>query len=112
MAKKMPGVPLSTLAHHIDIEWLRKAFERTRKDAAAGVDGQTAAEYETNLEANLRTLLDRAKSVERVERIWHRWLGRRSSRRMPWERMKQILQAFPLAKPRIVHSVYLRVANP
>jgi hypothetical protein len=28
------------------------------------VDGQTAAEYETNLEANLRTLLDRAKSGE------------------------------------------------
>jgi len=64
MAKKMPGVPLSTLAHHIDIEWLREAYRRTRKDAAAGVDGQTAAEYETNLEANLRTLLDRAKSGE------------------------------------------------
>ena len=27
-----------------------------------GVDGQTAAEYEANLEANLRSLLDRAKS--------------------------------------------------
>lgn len=64
MAKTMPGVPLSTLAHHIDIEWLREAYRRTRKDAAAGVDGQTAAEYETNLEANLRSLLDRAKSGE------------------------------------------------
>lgn len=29
---------------------------------AAGVDGQTAAEYEANLEGNLRSLLDRAKS--------------------------------------------------
>jgi len=64
MAKKMPGVPLVTLSHHIDIEWLREACRRTRKDAAAGVDGQTAAEYEANLEANLRSLLDRAKSGE------------------------------------------------
>lgn len=64
MAKTMPGVPLSTLAHHIDIEWLREAYRRTRKDAAAGVDGQTAAEYETKLEANLRSLFDRAKSGE------------------------------------------------
>jgi hypothetical protein len=64
MAKMMPGVPLTTLAHHIDIEWLREAYRRTRKDAAVGVDGQTAAEYEANLEANLKSLLDRAKSAD------------------------------------------------
>ena len=62
MAKSMPGAPLSTLAHHMDIAWLHEAYRRTRKDAAVGVDGQTAAEYEANLEDNLRTLLDRAKS--------------------------------------------------
>ena len=62
MAKSMPGVPLSTLAYHMDIAWLHEAYRRARKDAAVGVDGQTAAEYEANLEANLRSLLDRAKS--------------------------------------------------
>jgi len=60
----MPGAPLSTLAHHIDIAWLREAYRSTRKDAAVGVDGQTAAEYETKLETNLNSLLDRAKSGE------------------------------------------------
>ena len=64
MAKSMRGAPLSTLAHHIDIAWLHEAHRRTRKNAAVGVDGQTAAEYESNLEANLRSLLDRAKSGE------------------------------------------------
>jgi RNA-directed DNA polymerase len=64
LAKSMPWAPLSTLAHHIDIEWLREAYRRTRKDAAVGVDGQTAAEYETNLETSLHSLLDRAKSGE------------------------------------------------
>jgi retron-type reverse transcriptase len=52
----------TTLAHHIDIEWLRTAYDLTRKDGAVGVDGQTAAEYEVHLEANLQALLDRAKS--------------------------------------------------
>ena len=52
----------TTLAHHIDIDWLREAYRRTRKDGAAGVDGQTAADYAADLEGNLRSLLDRAKS--------------------------------------------------
>jgi retron-type reverse transcriptase len=61
-AKEMPGVAFNTLAHCIDIEWLREAYRRTRKDGAVGVDGQTAVEYAANLEGNLRSLLDRAKS--------------------------------------------------
>lgn len=61
-AKEMSGVSFNTLAHHIDIEWLREAYRRTRKDGAVGVDGQTAEEYAAKLEENLRSLLDRAKS--------------------------------------------------
>ncbi|MFY0533305.1 reverse transcriptase domain-containing protein [Nannocystis pusilla] len=34
----------------------------TRKDAAAGVDGMTAKDYERDLEANLERLLDAAKA--------------------------------------------------
>lgn len=56
---------LTTLAHHIDLEWLREAFRRTRKDGATGVDGQTAAEYAVNLDANLALLLERAKGRRR-----------------------------------------------
>jgi group II intron reverse transcriptase/maturase len=52
----------TSLAHLIDIDWLYEAWRLTRKDGAAGVDGQTAADYERELEANLRSLLDRAKS--------------------------------------------------
>lgn len=51
-----------SLAHHIDVDFLREAYRRTRKDGAPGVDGQTAAAYEENLEGNLRDLLDRFKS--------------------------------------------------
>lgn len=52
----------TTLSHYIDLAWLREAYRLTRKDGAVGVDGQTAHEYEQNLEANLQSLLDRAKS--------------------------------------------------
>jgi RNA-directed DNA polymerase len=54
LAKEMPGVPLTTLAHHIDEDWLREAYRRTRKDGARGVDGQSASQYAEHLEDNLR----------------------------------------------------------
>lgn len=53
---------LVSLAHHIDLDLLREAYRRTRKDGAPGVDGQTAAAYEEKLEENLQSLLDRFKS--------------------------------------------------
>jgi group II intron reverse transcriptase/maturase len=54
--------PLTTLAHFIDVAWLHEAYRATRKDGATGVDEQTAADYATNLEDNLHSLLDRLKS--------------------------------------------------
>ena len=62
LARQSPQAAFTTLAHHIDIDWLTEAYLRTRKDGAVGVDGQTAADYAVDLEGNLRSLLDRAKS--------------------------------------------------
>jgi len=62
LARGAPDMVFTTLAHHIDIAFLREAYRRTRKSGAPGVDGQTAAEYEKDLESNLRSLLDRFKS--------------------------------------------------
>ena len=62
LACEMPQAALTTLAHHIDIDWLREAYRRTRKNGATGVDRQTAEEYAGNLEVNLRSLLERAQS--------------------------------------------------
>jgi len=62
LARSAPEMAFTTLAHHIDIDWLHEAYRRTRKDGATGVDGQTAETYAANLEDNLRSLLDRMKS--------------------------------------------------
>jgi RNA-directed DNA polymerase len=62
LARRKPGGVLFSLHHVIDFEWMREAYWLTRKDGATGIDGVTATEYEANLEANLRDLLERIKS--------------------------------------------------
>jgi group II intron reverse transcriptase/maturase len=62
LAKEDPERALHSLSHHIDLDWLKEAYRRTRKSGATGVDGQSANEYAANLEGNLQSLLDRAKS--------------------------------------------------
>lgn len=62
LARRAPNMVLTTLAHHVDRDFLDEAFRRTRKDGAVGVDGQSAGEYEAELEGNLESLLSRFKS--------------------------------------------------
>jgi RNA-directed DNA polymerase len=62
LARGRPEMVFTSLAHLIDLAWLKEAYARTRKDGAVGVDGQTAADYEKDLEGNLEQLLERAKS--------------------------------------------------
>lgn len=62
LSKQMPGRAITSLSQHMDIEWLHEAHRRTRKDGAVGIDGETAAEFDKDLEVNLRGLLDAAKS--------------------------------------------------
>jgi len=62
LARRKRGEVLFSLHHVIDLEWMQKAYELTRKDGATGIDGVTADEYEANLEANLMDLLERIKS--------------------------------------------------
>jgi group II intron reverse transcriptase/maturase len=53
---------LTTLAQHVDAEWLHEAYRETRKDGAVGVDGETAEQYAVGLEERLADLLERFKS--------------------------------------------------
>jgi RNA-directed DNA polymerase len=62
LARRSPQMAFTSLAYLMDIDWLKAAFHRTRKDGAAGVDGQTWHDYAKDLETNLQSLLDRAKS--------------------------------------------------
>ena len=61
-ARIHPDVAFTSVAYHMDLEWLYEAYRRTRKDGAVGVDEQTAEQYEEHLEQNLESLLERAKA--------------------------------------------------
>lgn len=62
LAKQSRDREFLSLNHYLTRYWLSAAYARTRKGGAVGIDGQTWAEYGIDLESNLKTLLDRAKS--------------------------------------------------
>jgi RNA-directed DNA polymerase len=61
-AHQYPAMAFTTLAHLIDVDLLREAYRRTRKDGAPGIDGVTAQEYAEHLDANLANLHERLRS--------------------------------------------------
>jgi group II intron reverse transcriptase/maturase len=63
-AHRNPKERQFSLAYLIDEEALCRSFHRIRKDAAVGVDGVTKAEYEKDLEANLKGLHGRLKEMK------------------------------------------------
>jgi RNA-directed DNA polymerase len=62
LAREAPQRAFLSVAPYLDVDFLREAFRRTRKDGAVGVDGQNATEYAEHLEENLQELLARYKS--------------------------------------------------
>ena len=49
LARKDPHRVFTSLHHLIDLDWMVEAYHLTRKDGAPGIDGTTAADYETAL---------------------------------------------------------------
>lgn len=62
LSSRIKDKPLTTLSHHIDLEFLKEAYALTRKSGATGIDEVTAADYAVNLEENLKGLLEAFKS--------------------------------------------------
>jgi len=69
-----PDRVFTTLAHLIDPDFLREAYQQTSKSSAAGIDGVTAQQYAEHLDENLRDLHERLHSggyqAAPVERVW------------------------------------------
>jgi retron-type reverse transcriptase len=83
-AEGYPEMVFTTLAHRMDVDFLREAYRQTRKGGAAGVDGVTAYEYAQHLEENLRDLHERLRrgryKAPPVERAW---LDKEDGRKRP-----------------------------
>jgi len=61
-ARAHPQRSFTSLAHHLDRAWLEEAWRQVRKDEAVGVDGQTAAAFEADLDEQLDQLREAAHS--------------------------------------------------
>ena len=62
LARQDHQVAFTSLNHLLDSDLLHLAFEKTSRDAAPGVDGQTARDYAADLRSNLESLAVRARS--------------------------------------------------
>ena len=73
-ARRNPDYTFTTLAHLMDVEWLKEAYRRTRKDGAPGIDAVTVEAYAAQLEENLQALHARLVSgtyrATPVRRVW------------------------------------------
>jgi RNA-directed DNA polymerase len=62
LARKDRTRVFTSVAHVIDLDWMKEACRRTRKDGVAGVDGLKWADYATDLEANLSALATKIRA--------------------------------------------------
>ena len=83
-AVRHPDTVFNNLYHRINVDLLREAHRKVRKDVSPGVDKVTAKEYAKNLEENLSDLRERlrwgtyvAPPVERA------WLDKEDGRKRP-----------------------------
>lgn len=100
-AKTYPAMVFMTLAHLMDVDFLREAYRRTRKDSAPGIDGVTAATYAEHLEENLRDLHERLRSGRyQAPPVKRQWL------------VKEDGSKRPIGKPTVEDKIVQRAVTP
>lgn len=83
-AAEDPSFTFERIAHHLDEALLEEAFRRLRKDAAPGIDGQTAAEYAQDVKEHLRDLHERLRTRRyRATPIKRTWIPKEDGSQRP-----------------------------
>ena len=104
LAKEDPKRQFFSIAHLITAEKLYAAFRRLRKDASAGIDGVTYAQYETNAGENIRQLHRRLKEgkhrAQPLRRVY-----------IPKEDGKQRPISIPVLEDKLVQKVVVDLLN-
>ncbi len=61
-AGRHPERCFTSLNHFLSPEWIEEAFKRTRKNAAKGIDNQSAEDFNADLQGNCLRVSDEARS--------------------------------------------------
>jgi len=95
----------TALLHHVyDIDRLRTAYNGLKRNAAAGVDGETWRAYGDNLEANLRDLADRLKrGAYRAKPVRRAFIPKADGRQRPL--------GVPALEDKLVQRAVIEVLN-
>jgi retron-type reverse transcriptase len=95
----------TALLHHIyNLETLRMAYFRLKKEAAPGVDGETWRHYGEQLEANLQDLAERLKrGAYRAKPVLRVFIPKADGRQRPL--------GVPALKDKIVQRAAVEVLN-
>jgi len=83
-ARDYPERIFTSLAHLIDVDLLKEAYSKTRKEAAPGIDGVTTKEYSENLEENLTDLHSRMRNQQyKATPVKRSWIGKEDGSQRP-----------------------------
>ena len=86
-------------------EWCRCHRHLPVQDQHAALTRRLVGHFNYfGVNGNIRSL---ARVVYATVRVWRKWLRRRSQRtRLTWERFNQLLERFPLPRPRVVVRIW------
>ena len=104
-AKKDKQLQFTTLWHHVyDVRRLREAFLSMKKNAAAGVDGETWQQYNEKREGNLLELSERLKhGAYRAKPVRRKFIPKADGRQRPL--------GIPALEDKLVQGVTAEVLN-
>jgi RNA-directed DNA polymerase len=104
-AKRDRKQRFTALLHHVyDVERLRAAYLEVKRDAAAGIDGETWQQYGENLEANLQDLSARLKrGAYRAKPVRRAYIPKTDGRQRPL--------GVPTLEDKIVQRAVVAVLN-
>jgi len=93
-----------SIAHHLTPSVLYAAFQSLRREASAGVDGVTYAEYEENAEVRVQQLHERLKSKRyRAQPLRRIYIPKESGEKRPI--------SIPVLEDKIVQKAVVRLLN-
>ncbi len=105
VAERRRGERFTALMHHVDaVEALREAYFSLKRDAAAGVDGETWQHYGEDLEGHLAELSERLRrGAYRAKAVRRAYIPKADGRRRPL--------GVPVLEDKIVQRAVVAVLN-
>jgi RNA-directed DNA polymerase len=106
-AQRDPSHRFGNLYELLDATYLLECWGYLRKDAASGVDGVTARQYEAHLEDNIRDLVQRLKEKRyRAPHVRRRYIEKPDGRKRPLGLPTVEDKLVQIAVKRILEAIY------